>query len=89
MQVVTSKKVQSNFGEVADIAKFGTPVTITQYGRPTLMLMRFQDGVAAMKELAKQDMAVWLDNRAKIAPAAALEITDVDLNTLISQAFAK
>ena len=42
-----------------------------------------------MKELAKQDMAVWLDNRAKTAPAAALEISDVDLDTLISQALGK
>ena len=27
----------------------GEPVTVTQYGRPTLLIMRYQDGMEALR----------------------------------------
>lgn len=45
MQIITSAKVQSNFGAVADIVKSGEPVTITQHGRPTIVMIRYEDAV--------------------------------------------
>jgi antitoxin (DNA-binding transcriptional repressor) of toxin-antitoxin stability system len=64
MQTVTSGKVQASFGEVADIAKGGEPVTITQYGRPTLILMRYQDGIEAVRAAAGARLLNWMDARA-------------------------
>ncbi len=43
MQTKTSGKVQKSFGEVVDVVTGGEPVTITQYGRPTMLLMRYQE----------------------------------------------
>lgn len=71
MPTVTSAKVQASFGEIADMAKGGDPVTITQYGRPTLMLMRYQDGVDAMRQLAAKRLAQWMDARADAEPVPA------------------
>lgn len=89
MQTVTSKKIQSNFGEVAEIAKFGEPVTITQYGRPTLLLMRYQDGVNVLQELAKQKMVSWMDGRKDTAPISAMTVSDDELNDLINEEIKK
>ena len=89
MQTVTSKKIQSNFREVAEIAKSGEPVTITQYGRPTLLLMRYQDGVSVLQELAKQKMVAWMDCRKSTAPISAMTVSDDELNDLINEEIKK
>lgn len=85
MQIVTSGKVQSNFGAIAEIAKFGEPVTITQYGRPTLLLIRYQDGMDALRELAAKNMTSWQDGRAQTAPDAARHISEEALNAIINK----
>ena len=89
MQTVTSGKIQSNFGEVAEIAKFGDPVTITQYGRPTLILMRYQDGVTVLQELAKQKMVSWLEGRKNTAPISAITVSEEELNSIIDNEIKK
>jgi antitoxin (DNA-binding transcriptional repressor) of toxin-antitoxin stability system len=89
MQIVTSGKVQSNFGAIAEIAKFGEPVTITQYGRPTLLLIRYQDGIDALRELAAKNMTAWLEGRTQTAPNVALDIAEDDLNAIIHAEIAK
>ena len=86
MQTVTSGKVQASFGEIADIAKGGELVTITQYGRPTLLLMRYQDGIEAIRTAAGKNAVSWLDSRAKNLPKSAQEVTQEELNLLIDEA---
>ena len=86
MQTVTSGKVQASFGEIADIAKSGEVVTITQYGRPTLLLMRYQDGIEAIRAAAGKKAVSWLDERAQNLPKAAQELTQEELNDLIDEA---
>ena len=85
MQTVTSGKVQASFGEVADIAKGGEPVTVTQYGRPTLLIMRYQDGMEALRAASAAKMGRWLEAREKDAPEAAREDSLAGLNTLIDE----
>ena len=85
MQTVTSGKVQASFGEVADIAKGGEPVTITQYGRPTLLIMRYQDGMEALRAASAVRMGRWLEEREKDAPQAAREVSLEALNALIDE----
>jgi antitoxin (DNA-binding transcriptional repressor) of toxin-antitoxin stability system len=85
MQTVTSGKVQASFGEVADIAKGGEPVTITQYGRPTLILMRYQDGIEAVRAAAGARLSNWMDARALDAPAVARTATVKEIDAIINE----
>ena len=86
MQTVTSGKVQASFGEIADLAKMGEPVTITHHGRPSLLLIRYKDGMDALHAAAALRMGGWLERRAATAPAAAHDISLEDLNNLIDTA---
>ena len=83
MQVVTSQYIQTKFGEVAEMAKFREPITITQYGRPTLMLLSYDEGMEAIKLLASKRASDWLDGRAKTAPQAAYDLSLDELDKMI------
>ncbi|MDH2926068.1 type II toxin-antitoxin system Phd/YefM family antitoxin [Lonepinella koalarum] len=63
MQVIISKEIQSRFGEIAEMVKGREPVTITQYGRPTMLLMRYDDGINVLKLQAKEKMLSLLQER--------------------------
>ncbi|QLQ32079.1 MAG: type II toxin-antitoxin system prevent-host-death family antitoxin [Candidatus Thiothrix singaporensis] len=39
MQVLPAAEIKNRFGRVSNIVKSGEPVTITQYGEPTMMLL--------------------------------------------------
>ena len=45
MQVVTTGQFRQNFSEYVDIAKFKEPITITQHGKPTVMVLSYEDGI--------------------------------------------
>jgi antitoxin (DNA-binding transcriptional repressor) of toxin-antitoxin stability system len=85
MQTMTFGKVQTSFGEVADVVKGGEPVTITQYGRPTMLLVRYKDGIEMMREMAGKRLIDLLDERAKDAPTEARAISDEALRVLIDE----
>jgi antitoxin (DNA-binding transcriptional repressor) of toxin-antitoxin stability system len=85
MKTVTSGKVQASFGEVADIAKGGEPVIVTQYGRPTLILMRYQDGIEAVRAGAGNRLMNWMDARAADAPSTARTDTVKDIDAIINE----
>jgi antitoxin (DNA-binding transcriptional repressor) of toxin-antitoxin stability system len=85
MQTMTSGKVQTSFGEVADVVKGGEPVTITQYGRPTMLLVRYQDGKEMMREMAGKRLIDLLDERAKDFPSEVRAISDDELRVLIDE----
>ncbi len=86
MQTISSGKVQTSFGEVADIVKGGEPVTITQYGRPTMLLMRYQDGIELLRGTAGRQLLALFDERAKNLPQAAKTATLNEVNHLIDKA---
>lgn len=85
IQTVTSGAVQTRFGAVMDIAKSGTPVTITQYGRPTLMLFSFAEGEALLRlrQVAQQD--AWNAERMNHITPAAQALTDEQINALVNE----
>jgi len=85
VQTVTSGKVQTHWAEVADIAKSGDPVTITQYGRSTLVLMRYQDAIEALRELAKRRAITWMDRQATSPPPGTHNLSLEELNTMIDE----
>ena len=83
MHTVTSGKVQSSFGAVVDIAKSGEPVTITQYGRPTLMLFSYADGEALLRLRNVERVQLGLADRLTKVDALAAGMTIDDVNDLV------
>jgi prevent-host-death family protein len=85
MQTLSSAKVQANFGQAMDIAKSGEPVTITQYGRPTLMLFSHKEGEELLRLRSTIRLNRYLEGRAKTMPKDAPELTMDDIDKLVHE----
>lgn len=69
MLTVSSQRLQSKFGEISDIVKSREPVLITQYGRPTMMLISYNDDIAELiRQYHAKKLITFLDEQAKISP---------------------
>lgn len=82
---MTSGEVQNRFGAVADLVKSGETITITQHGRPTLMLISYQDGAEFVRWCAGERLSALLDKRAKTAPEDARNLTLDEINDLVHE----
>lgn len=51
---VSSKQFQNHFGEYCDLVKANTPIAITRYGRPAILVMNYADGIEAYQLLARK-----------------------------------
>ncbi|PJG84817.1 type II toxin-antitoxin system Phd/YefM family antitoxin [Conservatibacter flavescens] len=51
---VSSKQFQNHFGEYVDLVKANTPITITRYGRPAVLMINYADGIEAYQLLARK-----------------------------------
>ena len=85
MQTVTSGAVQTRFGAVVDIAKSGSPVTITQYGRPTLMLFSYKEGEALLRMRQVAEQEAWNKERLQHATHEAMALTDEQIDALVHE----
>lgn len=85
MQTLSSAKVQANFGQAMDIAKSGEPVTITQYGRPTLMLFSHKEGEELLRLRSTIKLSRYLEGRAKTMPKNVPELTMDEINNLVHE----
>lgn len=85
MQILTSAKVQANFGAAADIAKSGEVVTITQYGRPALMLFSYKDGEALLRLRAAAELNGYFEGRTKTMPQGEPELSMDDIDKLVHE----
>lgn len=47
MKTLASTEVQDHFWRVIDMVNNGEPVAITQQGKPTLLLLRYEEGMSA------------------------------------------
>ena len=85
MQTLSSARVQSNFGVAADIAKAGESVTITQYGRPSLMLFSYKEGQELLRYKSLAKLSHYFEGRANTAPSD-MPALDMDaLNDLVHE----
>jgi len=85
MQTLSSAKVQANFGRAADIVKSGQPIAITQHGRPTLMLVSYQDGEALMRMRSTARIREYMDERNQHMPTDAPELSMDDISDLVHE----
>lgn len=66
MLTVSSQRLQTKFGEVADIVQSREPVLITQYGKPTMMLISYDDEIMEMmRQYHAQKAMSFLQERAE------------------------
>ena len=77
--------MQANFGKAMDIAKSGEPVTITQYGRPALMLFSHKEGEELLRLSSTVKLSHYLEGRAKTLPSDVPELTADDINNLVHE----
>ena len=82
MQLISSANVQANFGVAADLAKSGEAVTITQYGRPSLMLFSYKEGQELLRLKNTAQLNRYFEGRAQSMPANLPELSTDDINTL-------
>jgi antitoxin (DNA-binding transcriptional repressor) of toxin-antitoxin stability system len=83
MQTLSSARVQANFGVAADIAKSGEAVTITQYGRPSLMLFSYKEGEELLRLKGAARLATYFEGRGQTLPANMPGLSVNDINKLI------
>ena len=78
----TSRDFQAQIGLAMDTAK-REPVTVTQWGRPTVTLMSYQLAQEAQSALAGRRMSEFLRRLPKVEAAEAL--SDEDINALVHE----
>ena len=85
MQTMTSARVQANFGIAADIAKTGESVTITQYGRPSLMLFSYKEGKELLRYKSLTKLNHYFEGRATTAPSNMPILSMDEINDLVHE----
>lgn len=61
MITMPSVGVQNKFGSVARMVARGEPVTVTQYGEPTMMILPFAVAQEALRAYQAQKMMRFMD----------------------------
>lgn len=68
MLTVTSQHLQAQFGEICNVIKSHEPVIVTQSGKPTMMILSYDEGIEALRQYRAKQFVAWLDERAKNCP---------------------
>lgn len=86
MKTLKSSAVQAKFGYVLDMAKSGEHVIITQYDRPSVVMMSYayyQQAEEALRLQAGNRMETFLNSLPTIPDAEKL--SDEDINDLVHE----
>lgn len=73
MLTIPSYKLQNEFAEISNMIKGREPVVITQYQRPTMLVLSYEEGMEMMRLAAKMRFIQRLDQRANEMPEATEE----------------
>ena len=84
MKTLSSVEVQNRFGSIANIVKSGEPVTVTQYGTPTMMILPYSLATEALRDYNARKLVQFMDAMPS-ANAAALNLTLEQLNKLVHE----
>jgi prevent-host-death family protein len=83
MKTLASREVQNNFGQVANIVIAGEEVVVTQYNRPTLMIVPYEIGKEAMRLYRAEQMERLM--RGMDTNKAAEDLSMEDINRLVHE----
>jgi prevent-host-death family protein len=84
MKTLSSVEVQNRFGSIANIVKSGEPVTVTQYGTPTMMILPYSLATEALRDYNARKLVQFMDAMPLVnadAPNLSLE----QLNNLVHE----
>ena len=82
MQTLTSRDVQTRFGAVLDLAK-REPITITQYGRPVIVMMSVEEAQQLQSMRAERRFGDFMANLP--TNPAAEQLSDEDITKLVHE----
>ena len=82
MQTLTSRDVQTRFGAVLDLAK-REPITITQYGRPVIVMMSIEDAQEVQQLRASRRFGELMANLPQNPKAE--QLSDADITKLVHE----
>lgn len=83
MKTLPSREVQNNFGQVANMVIGGEEIVVTQYNRPTLMIVPYEIGKEAMRLYRAEQMVRFMKNMETNQEAE--ELTMEDINRLVHE----
>lgn len=83
MKTLPSREVQNNFGQVANMVIGGEEIVVTQYNRPTLMIVPYEIGKEAMRLYRAEQMVKFMKNMETNQEAE--ELTMEDINRLVHE----
>lgn len=84
MKTRSSVEVQNRFGSIANIVKSGEPVTVTQYGTPTMMILPYSLATEALRGYNARKLVEFMDVMPS-ANADAPNLTLEQLNKLVHE----
>lgn len=83
MKTLPSREVQNNFGQVANMVIGGEEIVVTQYNRPTLMIVPYEIGKEAMRLYRAEQMVKFMQGMETNKEAE--ELTMEDINRLVHE----
>jgi antitoxin (DNA-binding transcriptional repressor) of toxin-antitoxin stability system len=85
MTSLTVEQVQTNFDQIIYFVQTGKPLTITQDGQPTAMLLSFKEGSKLLRLRDAKRLEDYLAARLKNAPQDVSKLSMDDMNKLVAE----
>lgn len=86
MKTVTSRELQTRFGEISDTVKAGEPVAVTHYGKPAMMLVPYEMGEEMVREMHARKMDELLASLEPL-PVFVPELSDEEIGEMVAGAY--
>lgn len=83
MKTLPAREVQNNFGQVTNTVLRGEEVVVTQYNKPTLMILSYEIGLEAMRLYKAEQMIRFMRSMKTNQPAE--ELTMEEINRLVHE----
>lgn len=84
MQTLTSVEVKNKFGSVARVVNRGEPVTVTQYGEPTMMILPYQLAQEILRAYRVKSITA-LMNSVPLPPEGTEEMTLEEITAFVHE----
>ncbi|SJM94047.1 putative Prevent-host-death family protein [Crenothrix polyspora] len=75
---LASREVQNNFGQVTNTVLRGEGVVVTQYNKPTLMILLYEVGLEAMRLYRAEQMIHFMKSITTNDEAESLTLEDIN-----------
>lgn len=86
MKTVTSRELQTRFGEISETVKAGQPVAVTHYGKPAMMLVPYELGMEIARETHARKMDELLASLEPLPPSVP-ELSDEEVGDMAARPF--